>query len=189
VTPGYSTARTAQHSTAPAPDAQGPALAGEDLSRSFASALDAEPTREERLHGRVLAALGDGWRTCADVASALKRSPHAVEDDLLALRRKGVVERAERGSPPVLHWRLVVLGSGSGMAPPEPRPLPTLDPAWLASLGERRSRAEALWGFAMERIAGPRSGVPPDRRSDLLEQERAGLVTRFTPQLAAGGMP
>jgi hypothetical protein len=185
VTPGYSTAETARHGTARPPDAQGPTLAGDELSRSFAAALDAEPTREDRLRARVLAALGDGWRTCADVASALKRSPHAVEDDLLALRRKGVVERAERGSPPVFHWRLVVLGSASGPAssgpelPPLP-PLPSLDPTWLASLGERRSRAEALWGFAMERIAGPRSGVSLDRRADLLEQERAGLVARFT---------
>jgi hypothetical protein len=47
----------------------------------------------------------DGWQTVAGLAATLKRSPARVEEDLHALRREGLVESAERGSPPVVHWR------------------------------------------------------------------------------------
>jgi DNA-binding transcriptional ArsR family regulator len=117
VTRGYSTAQHGTEGTA-RPPGRGAAVparedagngtgapAGDALSRSFAAELDEEASREDRQRARTLCALGAAWRTVAEIAEALKRSPRKVESDLVDLRREGVVERQEVGTPPVMHWR------------------------------------------------------------------------------------
>jgi hypothetical protein len=116
VTRGYSTARKVQHGTdstvehgAPAdvPPTSRPLPAREAAGNE---AGDLGP-----LQGRVLLTL-DGWRTVADLAAALRRSPGRVEEDLRALRRECLVESAERGSPPVMHWRRISVAGEAAAA-------------------------------------------------------------------------
>jgi hypothetical protein len=73
-------------------------------------------------------------------------------------------------------------------SPPRPTPpLPGPTEEWLASLGDRRPRAEAQWQLAHDRIL---RAAWPERRAELLQREIDGLVARFPPEeppLAAGG--
>lgn len=102
VTRGYGTEREARHG---APGGQ----RGDALSAAFAADLEAEASEDDVRRGRVLAALGADWRTPYELAVALqgrRKRPDvdAVVRDLGELLRRGLVERAERGSPPVTHW-------------------------------------------------------------------------------------
>jgi hypothetical protein len=67
---------------------------------------------------------------------------------------------------------------------PDPVPLPDLDPAWLASLGERRGAAAAEWD---ELRAQVKRSAYPDALPRLLGEARAQLMAKFTGPQAAGG--
>jgi hypothetical protein len=104
VTRGYSTEREARHGAPGGPQ-------GDALSTTFAAELEAEASEDDVRKGRVLAAMGAEWRTPYEIAVALqgrRKRPDvdAVVRDLAELQRRGLVERAERGAPPVTHWHV-----------------------------------------------------------------------------------
>jgi hypothetical protein len=92
---------------------------GEAVSRAFEAELAAEDPAPRATAKRcpssrkakrrdpdaVLGALGGVWRKVHDLASALQCEVEDVEAELIELRKRGLVERSEQGSPPVTHWR------------------------------------------------------------------------------------
>lgn len=135
------------------------------------------PTSAENFAGQVArlerVREGEAFRVCVEAAAEYQRRtgerPASLTWFVGAMAR--FLGEPELGKPPAL---------------------PGPDEGWLASLGNRRAKAEAQWALVLERVTGPRSGVWPDRQRAVLEQELQGLLRRFEaggepPLSAAGG--